>query len=126
MAAGNSCWRTDTRRISFLRCKAGQETVMRKISRFENGVAACLLSWLIAGAICASANPAISDSARVIANSVNRSGKTDRLVITQQAARNSVPAKNTTSSKRAPVGCEAAFSPFANPGRPDVLNYCVT
>jgi len=81
---------------------------------------------LIAGAICASANPAISDSARVIANSVNRSGKTDRLVITQQAARNSVPAKNTTSSKRTPVGCEAAFSPFANPGRPDVLNYCVT
>jgi hypothetical protein len=47
-------------------------------------------------------------------------------VITQQAARNSVPAKNTTSSKRTPVGCEAAFSPFANPGRPDVLNYCVT
>lgn len=126
MAAGNSCWRADTRRISFLRCKAGQEIVMRKISRFENGVAACLLSWLIASAICASANPAISDSARVIANSVNRSGKTDRLVITQQAARNSVPAKNTTPSKRTPVGCEAAFSPFANPGRPDVLNYCVT
>jgi hypothetical protein len=48
------------------------------------------------------------------------------LVIAQQAARNCVPAKNTISSKRTPVGCEAAFSPFANPGRPDVLNYCVT
>ena len=99
---------------------------MRKMSRFENGVAACLVSWLIASVICASANPAISDSARVMANSVNRSGKTDRLATTQRAAHDSVPAKNTISSKRTPVGCEAAFSPFANPGRPDVLNYCVT
>jgi hypothetical protein len=99
---------------------------MRTISRFENLVAACLLSWLIASAICASASPAITDSARVIANSVNRSGKTDRLAITQHAARNSAPAKNTILSKHTPVGCEAAFSPFANPGRPDVLNFCVT
>ncbi len=99
---------------------------MRKISRFENVVAACLLSWLIASAICASADPAISDSARVIADSVNRDGKTDRLAITQHAAHKSAPAKNTISSKRTPVGCEAAFSPFANPGRPDLLNYCVT
>lgn len=99
---------------------------MRKISKFESGVAACLLSWLIASAICAPANPASSDSARVIANSVDRSGKTDRLAITQQAGRNSTPAKNTTSSGRTPVGCEAAFSPFANPGRPDVLKDCVT
>lgn len=99
---------------------------MRKTPRFENVVAACLLSWLIASAICASTYPAISDNERVIADSVNRNGKTDRLAITQRAAHNSAPAKNIISSKRTPVGCEAAFSPFANPGRPDVLNYCVT
>jgi hypothetical protein len=99
---------------------------MRKTSRLENVVAACLLSGLIASAICASTHPAFTDSARVIANSVNRNNKTDRLAITQRAAHNSAPAKNTVSSKHTPVGCEAAFSPFANPGRPDVLNYCVT
>ena len=103
-------------------------SVMRKTSRlaFQKAVAACLFSWLIASAICASTSPAVTGGARVIADSVNRTNKADRLILAQRAAHVSVPAKNTISSTRTPVGCEAAFSPFANPGRADVLNYCVT
>lgn len=99
---------------------------MRKTSRFENVATAWLLSLFIASAICASTNAAITDSAPVIANSVNRTNKADRLALTQHAAPNSAPAKNTASSKHTPIGCEAAFSPFANPGLADLLNYCVT
>jgi hypothetical protein len=102
--------------------------VIRETSRpaFQKAVAACLFSWLIASAICASTSPAITDGARITANSVNRTNKADRLALTQPAAHVSAPAKNTVSSKRTPIGCEAAFSPFANPGRADLLNYCVT
>ena len=94
---------------------------MRKRSTFvfQKVVAACLLSWLIASAVCASTNPVATP------NLVNRDNKTDRSVITQRAVHNSAPAK-IISSKHTPVGCEAAFSPFANPGRADVLNSCVT
>ena len=96
---------------------------MRKTSRFENVSSAWLLSCLIAGAICASTNAAVTDRARVT-NSVNRTNKADRLAVTQQAAPNSATAKSTASSKHTLIGCEAAFSPFANPGLADVLNYC--
>jgi len=95
---------------------------MRKTSRFisKQFIAACVFSWLSATAICAATNLAGT------ANSVNRDNKTDRLAITQRAPHNSAPAKNTVSSKHTPVGCEAAFSPFVNPGRANLLNYCVT
>jgi hypothetical protein len=98
---------------------------MGKTSRFENVTSAWLLSLFIASTICASTNAAITDSARV-ANSVNRTNKADRLAVTQPAAPNSATAKSTASSKHTPIGCEAAFSPFANPGLADVLNYCAT
>jgi hypothetical protein len=95
---------------------------MRKRSTFvfQKVIAACLLSWLVASAVCASTNPVIT------ANSVNRDNKTDRSVTTQHAAHHSAPVKSTISSKHTPIGCEAAFSPFANPGRADLLNSCVT
>lgn len=94
---------------------------MRKRSKFifQKLVAACLLSWLIASALCASTAPIVT------ATAVNRGDKADRLAITQRA-HNSAPVKGTVSSKQTPVGCQAAFSPFADPGRPDVLNSCVT
>jgi primosomal protein N' len=95
---------------------------MRETSRynFQKLVVACLFSWVTASAICASANPAVT------ASTVNRDNKSDRLAITQRAAHKSAPSKNVVSSKHTPVGCESAFSPFANPGHADVLNYCAT
>jgi hypothetical protein len=89
-------------------------------------VAASLLSSFIAGTICALTGPVIADNAAVIATSVNRSNKTDRLRIIQRAEHNSSSANKAISSKHAPPGCERAFSPFADPGRPNLLNYCVT
>jgi hypothetical protein len=89
-------------------------------------ILALLLSFLSAGAICALTSPVTADNVAVIATSVNRTGKNDRLGIAQQAGHNFTTAKKPASPQHTPFGCEAAFSPFANPGRTDVLNYCVT
>jgi hypothetical protein len=89
-------------------------------------VAAGLLSSFIAGTICALTGPVTANNAAVAATSVNRSNKTDRLRIIQRAEHNSSSAKTAISSKHTPPGCERAFSPFADPGRPNLLNYCVT
>ncbi len=94
---------------------------MRKGSKFafQKVAAACLLSWLVASALCASTDRVFP------ANTVNRGNKADRLAITKRS-HESAPVKATASSKQTPVGCEAAFSPFADPGRRNVLNSCVT
>jgi hypothetical protein len=90
-------------------------------------VTAALLSSFIAGTICALTAPVTADNAAVIAASVDRSNKTDRLRIIQRAEHNSSSANKTVSyTTHAPPGCERAFSPFADPGRPNLLNYCVT
>jgi hypothetical protein len=104
-------------------------SVVRRASGYSLNkiVAAALLSSFIAGTICALTVPVTADNAAVIATSVNRSNKTDRLRIIQRAEHNSSSAnKAAISSKHTPPGCERAFSPFADPGRPNVLNYCVT
>jgi hypothetical protein len=101
----------------------------RSIMRGSSGcslnkiVTAALLSSFIAGTICA---PVTADNAAVIAASVDRSNKTDRLRIIQRAEHNSSSANKTVSHTHTPPGCERAFSPFADPGRPNLLNYCVT
>jgi hypothetical protein len=89
-------------------------------------VAAALLSSFIAGAICAVTGPVIADNATVVAVSVDRSSKTDRLRVVQRAEHNSSSANEGPSPKHTPPGCERAFSPYADPGRPNLLNYCVT
>ena len=61
-----------------------------------------------------------------IATSVDRSKKSDRLKIVQRPERNSGSANKAIFSKRSPLGCEQAFSPYADPGRPNLLNYCQT
>jgi hypothetical protein len=86
---------------------------------------AALLSSFIAGAICALTGPVTTDAA-AIAASVDRSNKTDRLRIIQRAEHNSSSTNKTVSYTHTPPGCERAFSPFADPGRPNLLNYCVT
>lgn len=89
-------------------------------SSLKSILGACLLSAVVAGTICALNNAA------AIATSVNRTHKGDQLEITQRAEHNSTPTKKAVFPKKIPTGCEAAFSPFADPGRPDVLNYCLT
>jgi hypothetical protein len=83
-------------------------------------VAASLLSSFIAGAICALTEPVVADKAAVIATSVDRSIKSDRLRIVQRSANKAI------SSRHSLPGCEPAFSPFADPGLPNLLNYCQT
>ena len=61
-----------------------------------------------------------------IAISVDRSNKSDRLRIVQRPKHNSGSANKAIFSKHTPLGCEQAFSPFADSGRPNLLNYCQT
>ena len=89
-------------------------------------VAASLLSSLIAGAICALTEPVVADNAAVIATSVDRSNKSDRLRIVQRPEHYSSSANKAISSRHSLPGCEPAFSPFADPGLPNLLNYCQT
>ena len=61
-----------------------------------------------------------------IATSVDRSNKSYRLRMVQRPEHNSGSANKAIFSKHTPLGCEQAFSPFADPGRPNLLNYCQT
>ena len=85
-----------------------------------------VLSSFIAGTICALTGPVTANNAAVAATSVNRSNKTDRLRIIQRPEHNLSSANKAVSYTHTPRGCERAFSPFADPGRPNLLNYCVT
>ena len=89
-------------------------------------VAASLLSSFIAAAICALTEPVVADNAAVIATSVDRSNKSDQLRIVQRPEHNSGSANKAIFSKHTPLGCERAFSPVADPARPNILNYCQT
>jgi hypothetical protein len=61
-----------------------------------------------------------------IVTSVDRSHKSDRLRILQRPEHNSGPANKAIFSKHTPHGCEQAFSPVADPGRPNLLTHCQT
>ena len=115
-------------RIACDRNPRSGRSIMRGASGFSLNkiVVASLLSSFIAGAICALTGPVIADNATVVAVSVDRSNKTDRLRIIQRVEHNSSSANKGASSKHTPPGCERAFSPYADPGRPNLLNYCVT
>jgi len=88
-------------------------------------LAASLLSFFIAGAVCAVTEPVVAHNAAVIATSVDRSNKSDRLRIVR-SDHNSSSADKAISSRHSLPGCEPAFSPFADPGRPNLLTYCQT
>ena len=92
----------------------------------KNVIGACLLSAIVAGTICALTDRVVASNAATIAASVDRTAKGDRLTITQRDERNSTTTKKAVLQKKIPTGCEASFSPFADPGRPDLLNYCLT
>jgi len=103
-------------------------SVMRSASGYSLNkiVTAALWSSFIACTICALTAPVTADNASVIATSVNRSNKTHRLRIIQRTEHKSSSANRAVSSKHTPPGCERAFSPFADLGRPNLLRYCVT
>ena len=61
-----------------------------------------------------------------IATSVDRSNKSDRLRIVQRPEHKSGSSDKAIFSKHTPPGCEQAFSPYVDPGRPNLINYCQT
>jgi hypothetical protein len=64
-----------------------------------------------------------------IATSVDRSNKSDRLRrlrIVQRPEHKSGSSDKAIFSKHTPPGCEQAFSPYVDPGRPNLLTHCQT
>jgi hypothetical protein len=91
--------------------------------------AACLLSALAAGVICALASPVTAEKATAATISVNRAGKADRLPIAPSAAqptRNDSISTGKPAPERALQGCERAFSPLVEPKRAHILRSCTT
>ena len=95
--------------------------------RFKHVVAALLTSCFIAGIITALTSPVTASNA-VPAISVNRILKGDRLPVapvTKTKQHDSTPAEKPVR-KPAMVGCEPAFSPFAEPTRAHIISHCLT
>jgi hypothetical protein len=102
--------------------------------RLKNVSAALLLSGIIAGAICALTSPVTADNATTVTISVNRASKGDRLPQVPKISPTRRPDRHDSNSienpapsqtpRQTPIGCEAAFSPVAHPGRSDILTFC--
>jgi hypothetical protein len=88
---------------------------------------ACVVSVFAAGIISTLTSPSTADKAAVIAISVNRTIKGDRLSLPPiaQPVRQDVSTKKPIA-KRALPGCESAFSPFADPTRGRLLTHCTS
>jgi hypothetical protein len=92
-------------------------------------VAAVVLSCFVAGGVSAMTYPAVSAAAENDAISVNRTLKDDRLPQTAQThqhpghkgASEIIPA----SRKRAPLGCDPAFSPVVEPALAHIFKRCL-
>jgi hypothetical protein len=87
---------------------------------------AVVLSSFVAGGVSAMTGPAIVKNDRIAVTSVDRTKKGDRLPqasVLQQRwnATSGFPA----SSTRIPLGCDAAFSPIADPARARIFKRCV-
>jgi hypothetical protein len=87
----------------------------------KNLIAGFLLSPVLAGAICVATSSVAADNAPLVSTSVVRAMKGDRIRNAGHPG-----SKTKPHSTHVPLGCELAFSPFADPGRPDLLNYCMT
>lgn len=100
---------------------------MPRTFRLKDIAAASLLSCFIAGAFTALTNPVTADNA-VVTISVNRTTKGDRLPLPPTAQpttqRNSISIERPIPA-RAPLGCEPAFSPSADPAASTYTRYCL-
>jgi hypothetical protein len=90
------------------------------------GVAVNILGTEVMARQVAAKGDRLDNRPTEIATSVDRSNKSDRLRIVQRPEHNSGSANKAIFSKHTPLGCERAFSPVADPGRPNILNYCQT
>ena len=91
--------------------------------------AAIVLSSFIAGGVGAMTGPASPASHKSVGTSVNRTLKGDRLPSTPIAKRsphNSTSTESTPSPRRAPLGCDPAFSPVADPARGHIFKRCMS
>jgi hypothetical protein len=96
--------------------------------RLKDIAAASFLSCFIAGAFCAVTSPVTADNAAVVTISVNRITKGDRLplpLIAQPTAQHNSISIERPIPAHTPLGCEPAFSPFADPARAHILTYCL-
>jgi len=96
--------------------------------RLKKITTACILSVFTAGVITTLVSPSSADKAAVIAISVNRTTKGDRLSrppIAQPNEQDGISTKRPIA-KRAPHGCESAFSPLADPTRGRLLTHCTS
>ena len=90
-------------------------------------VAVALLGGLFAGAFTLAIGKAdAAKGDRTATLSINRTNKGDRLT----AARPNVTSTNSsplvTTMRRPPIGCDAAFSRNADPGRGHIFGRCVS
>lgn len=95
--------------------------------RLKKITTACVLSVFTAGVISMLVSPTSADKAAVIAISVNRTAKGDRmsLPIVQPVQQGAISTEKPIA-KRALAGCESAFSPFADPTRGRLLTHCTS
>ena len=89
--------------------------------RLKNIGTACLLSAFTAGVISTLVSPVTADSAAGIVISVNRTTKGDRLSLSPIGQ--PAPTKKSIPEQTM-LGCEPAFSQFADPTRRRLLTHC--
>ena len=87
-------------------------------------VAAVVLSCFIAGGVGAVTSPAATERDDSIANSVDRTHKGDRLSHRQPSTSSSTQMAPATP-KRAPLGCDPAFSPVVEPALAHIFKRCM-
>jgi hypothetical protein len=86
---------------------------------------AALLSCVIAGSVSAMTNRAVVKNDDT-ALTIDRSNKGDRLPqISLLRQRWNAPSLTPTSSEHISLGCDAAFSPIADPARARIFRRCM-
>jgi hypothetical protein len=92
-------------------------------------LAAAVLTLFIAGGVGAMTSPDIANNAPSTTNSVNRTNKGDqlpRVSTARQPPQDTISTEVTPrSSIRAPLCCDPAFSPVADPARAHIYKRCI-
>jgi hypothetical protein len=92
----------------------------------QHVLAVTLLSCFIAGAFAAATSSAdAARSERADAQSVDRTHKGDRLPLTARVT-SATSSQLVTDMRRAPMGCDPAFSRNADPARGHIFGRCLS
>jgi hypothetical protein len=90
-------------------------------------LAVALLVCFIAGAFAAAtSNADAARSERANAQSVDRTHKGDRLPLTAKVTSAATSSPLVTDMRRAPIGCDPAFSRNADPARGHIFGRCLS